>query len=78
LAFVIKTFSSIPEEIHPEVALLEIFLANTFWSKATMPIRMATFPTAIPIFFGQKTFEGSFYNADFEDNMDKNSPIHLK
>jgi hypothetical protein len=78
LAFVIKKISSIPEEICPEVALSDKFLADTSWSKATMPIGMATFPTAILIFFGQKKFEGSIHDADFEDNMEEISPIHLK
>jgi hypothetical protein len=32
LAFVIKTFPSIPEEICPEVALSDKFLTNTSWS----------------------------------------------
>jgi hypothetical protein len=39
---------------------------------------MATFPIAIPIFFGQKTFEGSIHDADFKDNMEEICPIHLK
>ncbi len=50
-AFVIETLSSIPEEIFPKVALSNKFLADTSWSKATMPIGMATFPTIVPIFF---------------------------
>jgi hypothetical protein len=77
-AFIIETFSSIPEEIHPEVALPDKFLANTSWSKAMVPIGMATFPTSVPIFFGQKTFEGSIHDADFKDNMEEISSIHLK
>ena len=77
-AFVIETLSSIPEEIRPEEALWDNFLTDTSWAKATMPIGMATFPTTAPIFFGQKTFEGSIHDEDFEDNMEEISPIHLK
>jgi hypothetical protein len=43
-----------------------------------MPIGMATFPTTVPIFFGQFFFERSIHDADFEDNMEEISPIHLK
>ncbi len=41
LVFVIKTFVSIPEEICPEVALSDNFLADASWSKATVPLGMA-------------------------------------
>ncbi len=77
-AFVIKTYSSIPVEICPEEALAEKFLADTSWAKTVVPIGMATFPTVAPIFFGQKVFEGSIHDQDFEDSMEEISPTNLK
>jgi len=76
--YVIDTYDIIPDEIRPEEPLLSNFLADTSYAKATVPLGMALIPNVMPIFFGQHLIEGSIHDADFDDNMESISPIHLK
>ncbi len=76
--YVIDTYDIIPDEIHPEEPLQSKILVDTSYAKATIPIGMAIIPNVIPIFFGQRLIEGCINDADFDDEMESISPIHLK
>ncbi len=74
----IDTYDIIPDEIRPEEPLPSKILVDTSYAKATVPIGMALIPNVMPIFFGQRLIEGCIHDADFDDNMEYISPIHLK
>jgi hypothetical protein len=75
---VVMTYDNIPSELRPGEPLSSRFIADTSWAAAKVKIGMVQSPMFAPIFFGQKTFECSVHDADFEDKMAEISPRHLR
>ena len=71
----IEKLENIPLEIRPSEALLKSHVASTTWSESSN-IAVCLAPILAPIFFGQKSIEGSVFDDDFVDKMRSISTKH--
>jgi hypothetical protein len=78
LTSVIKTFTKIPDDIHPEEHLPSKFVRGTIWETAKMPLGLACIPIIVPICFGMHAVEASVYDSDFDNKLALLSAKHLQ
>ncbi len=64
-----KTFTKIPEDIHPKENLPSKFVKSTTWETAKVPLGLACIPIIAPIFFGMHAVKASIYDSNFDDKL---------
>jgi len=73
----IEKLENIPLEIRPSESLPKPYVASTTWSESNN-VAVCLVPILAPIFFGQKSIEGSVFDDDFVDKMKAISKKHGK
>ncbi len=73
----IGKLKNIPLEIRPSESLPKPYVVSTTWSESNN-IAVCLVPILAPIFFGQKSIEGSVFDDDFVDKMKAISEKHDK
>jgi hypothetical protein len=75
---VIKTFTKIPEDIHPKEHLPSKFVRSATWETAKVPLGLACIPIITPVFFGLHAVQASVYKSNFDDKLGLLSAKHLQ